>query len=62
MKIKSQSVKSLKDSCLLIKRPIKKNRNKVKEQRAWFPGILEDTLRESLLGNLFTDKGLIKAC
>lgn len=41
---------------------LKKIKNKVKEQRAWFLGILLDTLREILFRNLFPGKGVIKSC
>ena len=54
-------VKSLEDSGLLLKGVIKTVQNKVKEQKGGFLSMLLDTLGASLLGNLFTGKGMYRA-
>ena len=54
-------VKSLEESDLLIKRISKKIKNEAKEQKGGFLGILLDTLGASLLENLLTVKGTIRA-
>ena len=54
-------VKSLEESGLLIKRVSERIENEAKEQKGGFLGMLFDTLGASLLGNLLTDKGTIKA-
>ena len=46
---------------MINKALLKKIKNKVKEQRAWFLGMLLDTLREILFRNLFPGKGVIKS-
>ena len=54
-------VKYLEESDLLIKRISKKIKNEAKEQKGGFLGILLDTLGASLLENLLTVKGTIRA-
>ena len=54
-------VKSLEESGLLIKGVPKTVKNKAKEQKGGFLGILLDTLGASLLGHLLTSKGTIAA-
>ena len=51
-------VKSLEESGLVIKGVAQISKNEVKEQRGGFPGML---VGASLLGNLLTGKGVIKA-
>ena len=54
-------VKSLKESGLLMKGVGKTNKNEAKEQKGGFPGMLFGTLGASLLGNLLTGKGTVRA-
>ena len=54
-------VKSLEESDLLIKDVSKTIQNEAKEQKGRFLSMLLGTLRASLLGNLLTDKGKIRA-
>ena len=54
-------VKSLEDSALLIKCVSKTVKNEAKEQKGEFILILLGTLGASLLGNLLTGKGAIRA-
>ena len=54
-------VKSLEESGLLIKGVSKAIKNEAKEQKAGFLGMLLSTLGASLLGNLLTSKGIIRA-
>ena len=54
-------VKPLKDSALLIKGVSETIKNKAKEQNGGFLGMLLGTLGASLLENLLTGKGIIKA-
>ena len=54
-------VKSLEESGLLIKGVSETIKTEAKEQKAGFLGMLFGTLRASLLGNLLTSKGTIKA-
>ena len=54
-------VKSLEDSALLIKCVSKTVKNEAKEQKGEFVLILLGTLGASLLGNLLTGKGAIRA-
>ena len=54
-------VKSLEGSGLLITGISKTIKNEAKEQKGGFVGILLGTLSASLLGNLSTGKGLIRA-
>ena len=52
-------IKSLKESCLLIKGVSKTINNEAKEQKVGFLSMLLGTLGASLLGNLLTGKGEI---
>ena len=54
-------VKSLEESGLLIKDVSKTIKNKAKEQKGGFLGMLLGTLGASLLGNLLTGKDTIRA-
>ena len=54
-------VKSLEESGLLIKGVIQTIKNEAKEQKGGFLGMLLGTLGVSLLGNLLTGKGTIRA-
>ena len=54
-------VKSFGESVLLIKDVSKTIKNEAKEQKGRFLKILLGTLCASLLGNLLTDKGIIRA-
>ena len=51
-------VKFLKDSALLLKDVTQKIKNKTKEQRDGFLGMLFSTLGASLLGNMLAEKGV----
>ena len=55
-----KTVKSLKDSGLLIKGISEAIKNKAKEQEGGFLGTLLGALGASLLGNLLTGKGTIR--
>ena len=54
-------VNSLEESGLLIKRVDETIENEEKEQKGGFLGMSLGTLRDSLLGNLLTGKGTIRA-
>ena len=54
-------VKSFGESVLLIKDVSKTIKNEAKEQKGRFLKILLGALCASLLGNLLTDKGIIRA-
>ena len=54
-------VKSLEESGLLIKGVSDTIKNEAKEQKEEFLGMLLGTLEASLLGNLLTGKGTIRA-
>ena len=54
-------VKSLEESSLLIKGVSQTIKNETKEQKGGFLGMLLGTLGASLLGNLLTGKGTIRA-
>ena len=54
-------VKSLEESGLLIKGVSETIKIEAKEQKGGFPRMLLGTLRASLLGNLLTGKGTIRA-
>ena len=60
-KIIMKIVKSFEDSSFITKGVSKTIKNKAKEQKEGFLGMLLDTLGASLLGNLLTVKGTIKA-
>ena len=53
--------KSLEESALLIIRVSKTIKNEAKEQKGGFLGMLLSTLGASLLGNLLTGKGTVRA-
>ena len=55
-------VKSLEDSCLLLKWVSETFQNKAKEQKGEFIGMLQGTLGASLLGNILVEKGMNTAC
>ena len=52
-------VQALENSNVLLKGVTKINKSEIKEQKARFLSMLVDTLRASLLGNLWTGKGAI---
>ena len=54
-------INSLEDSALLIKGVCERTKNEAKEQKRGFLGMLLDTLAASLLGDLLTGKGTIRA-
>ena len=54
-------IKSLEESGLLIKGVSKTFKKEAKEQKEGFPGTLSGTWGVSLLGNLLTGKGKIRA-
>ena len=54
-------VKSLEEYGLLIKGVSETIKNETKEKKGAFPGMLLGTLGASLLGNLLTEKGAIRA-
>ena len=54
-------IKSLEESCLVIKDLGETIKNEAKEQTGGFLGMLFGTLGASLLGNLLTGKGTIRA-
>ena len=54
-------VQSLEESGLLIKGVHQTIKNEAKQQKGGFFGMLLDTLRASLLGNLLKGKGTIRA-
>ena len=54
-------LKALEDSIILLKGVTKTNKNETKEQTGGFSIILLGTLGASLLGNLLTGKGIVRA-
>ena len=54
-------IKELKNSDILLKGVSKTIENEIKEQRGGFLSMLLETLGASLLGNLLTGKGVIRA-
>ena len=54
-------LKALEDSIILLKGVTKTNKNETKEQKGGFLIILLGTLGASLLGNLLTGKGIVRA-
>ena len=54
-------VKSLEDSGILLKRVSETIKNESKEQRGRFLSLLLGTLGASLLSNMLTGKGVIRA-
>ena len=54
-------IKINQDSGLLLKGVTEPVQNEVKEQKGWFLSMLLGTLGASLLGNLLTEKGILRA-
>ena len=54
-------IKSLEETRLLIQGVSEAIKNETKEQKGWLLGMLLGTLGASLLGNLLTGRGLIRA-
>ena len=54
-------VQTLEDSNILLKRVTKTIKNETKEQERGFLSMLLDTLGASLLGNLLSEKRLVRA-
>ena len=54
-------VQMLEDSNILLKGITKAIKNKIKEQKGGFLGMLIGTLGASLLGNMLTGKGMLRA-
>ena len=54
-------VQALEDSNILLKGVTKTIKNDAKEQKGGFLSMLLGTLRTSLLGNLLTGKGTVRA-
>ena len=54
-------VQALEDSNVLLKGVTKRIKNETKEQKGGFLSMLLGTLGASLLGNLLTKKGIIRA-
>ena len=57
-----KQLKLLEESGLLIKGVSQTIKNEAKEQKEGFLSMLLGTLDASLLGNLLTGKGVIRAC
>ena len=55
-------VQALKDSNILLKEVTKTIKNETKEQKGIFLGVLLGTVGASLLGNMLTGKGILRAC
>ena len=60
MKDSTKTLKSLKDSGLLLKGVSETIQTEVKKQKGGFLGMLLRTLGASLLGNILTSKGIMK--
>ena len=54
-------VQALKDSNILLKGVTKTIKNETKEEKGGFLSMLLGTLRASLLGNLLSGKGIVRA-
>ena len=54
-------IQALEDSNILLKGVTKKIKNEIKEQKEGFLSMLLGTLGASLLGNLWTGKGIVRA-
>ena len=54
-------VQAHEDSNILLKGITQTTKNETKEQKGWFLSILLGTLGASLLGNLLTGKGVVRA-
>ena len=57
----SKIVKSLEDSCLLLKGVTETVQNEAEEQKGGFLSVVLGTLSASLLGSLLTGKGIYRA-
>ena len=55
-------VQGLENSNILLKRVTKTNKNETKEQKGGILEMLFGTLAASLLGNMFTGKGMLWTC
>ena len=56
-----KTVQALEDSDILLKRVTETVKNDIKEQKRGFLSMLLGTLGASLLGNLLTGKGIVRA-
>ena len=54
-------VQALEDSNILLKENAKRIENETKQQKQGFLGLLFGTLGASLLGNMLTEKGMLRA-
>ena len=54
-------IQALEDSNILLNGVTKTIKNETKERKRWFLSISLGTLRASLLGNLLTEKGILRA-
>ena len=54
-------VQALEESNILLKGISKIIKNETKQQKGGFLGMLLGTLGDSLLGNMFTEKGMLRA-
>ena len=54
-------VQALQDCNILLKEVIKTIKNETKEQKGGFLSMLLGTLQASLLGNLLSEKGIVRA-
>ena len=54
-------VEALEDAKILLKVVTETVKNETKEQKGWFVSMLLGTLGASLLGNLLTGKGFVRA-
>ena len=56
-----ENVQALEDSNILLRGATKTIKNETKEQKGGFSSMLLGTLGASLLGNLLTGKGIVRA-
>ena len=61
MNDKMKIVQALEDSNILLKRVTKTTKNEIKEQKGGFLSMLLGTLRASLLGNILSRRGIVRA-
>ena len=61
MNVTMKIIQALDDSNILLKGVIKTIKNKTKEQKGGFLNMLLGTLGASVLGNLLTGKGIVRA-
>ena len=54
-------VQAVEDSNILLKGFTKTNQNETKDQKGGFLRMLLGTLEDSLLGNMLTEKGMLRA-